>query len=420
MNIAQAEVEDIFLMDAGKIGNALLAPLDRIREADPVYWSEKSQCWFITRHEDVMRGFSGELPLSTKRVEAFALSSIPAAERLKRIPSLCRYTAHLSVDLDPPAHTRIRKLLVKAFNRKVVEGVRPFVVDKVAGLMDDIVAARCKVEFVEDIARKLPASVILKLIGLPYSNLPHMKEWANGFIGAIAQGLPDPKFLDEGERVTVHMAGVVREEIARRRRDPGTGLLAELLKAHEDGDQLSEDELIATLILLIVAGHDTTSNTLTLIVLALAEHPELWDTMYRHPEKIPACGDELMRHVAMSFLQPRIVAEDFTWHGKQVKRGQLVMLVQGTGNRDPRSYPDPQNIDVNRSNEQVLTFGPGLHHCLGHLLAKMQVAEFLTALVTRFSGVEILDRQLDYMPQIVFRGLFSMNARFTPRKKPDL
>lgn len=411
-------VEDIFIMGAGQLGNGVLAPLDRIREADPIYWSEKSQCWLVTRHEDVMLGFSGELPLSSDRLDLFAFGSIPEQERSLRIPNLYRYAAHISVNIDPPAHTRIRKLLVKAFNRKVVDDIRPFVAEKVAGLMDDIAVRNGEVEFVEDIARKLPASVILKLIGLPYSNLPNMKEWANGFLGALAQGMPSPEYLEEGERVTRQMAGVVREELARRRVDPGSGLLSELLKVHEDADKLSEDELIATLILLIVAGHDTTSNTMTLIVLALAEHPELWEIMHRHPEKIPAYGDELMRHIAMSFMQPRIATQDFEWHGKQIRRGQIVMLMQGTGNRDPRVYSCPDKIDLERSNERVLTFGPGLHHCLGHLLAKMQLTEFLGALVTRYRGVEILDEQLDFMPQIVFRGLFSLNVRFIPRANP--
>ena len=417
MNMATSEVEDIFLMDAGKIGNDVMAPMDRIREADPIYWSAKSQCWFVTRHEDIMKGFSGDLPLSINRLDIFAFGHVPEADRQKLIPNLQRYAAHLSVNIDPPAHTRIRKLLVKAFNKKVVEGMRPFVTEKIASLMGEIEQRHGKVEFVEEIARQLPANVILKLIGLPTSYLPHMKDWANGFVGALGQGLPPIEFLQEGERVTREMAAIVLEEIAKRRLAPGSDLLDELIKAHEDEDRLSEDELIATMILLIVAGHDTTSNTLTLITLALAEHPELWDVMYREPEKIPACGDELMRYVAMSFLQPRIAAEDFVWHGKEIKRGQIVMLVQGTGNRDPRVYANGDRIDINRSNEQVLTFGPGLHHCLGHMLAKMQVAEFLKAIVTRFSGVEILDEHLDYMPQIAFRGLFSLNAKFIPRKE---
>lgn len=418
MSTARQPLPDVFLMDAGKIGNALWAPLDRIREADPIYWSEKTQSWFVTRHEDVMQGFSGELPLSSDRLNTFALATIPEAEHPARIPNLSRYTAHLSINIDPPAHTRIRKLLVKAFNRKVVEAQRPFVAEQVMRLMDDIAGSQHRIEFVESIARKLPASVILKLIGLPYRNLPRMKEWANGFIGALAQGLPAPEFLDEGERVTLDMANVVREELALRRRNPGADLLTELLKAHEDGEKLSEDELISTLILLIVAGHDTTSNTLTLIVLALAEHPEAWEYLYLHPEKIPACGDELMRYVAMSFVQPRIAAKDFVWHGKKIGRGQIVMLIQGTANRDPRVYAHPEKIDFERSNESVLTFGPGLHHCLGHQLAKMQVAEFLSALVSRFSAVEILDEHLNFMPQIGFRGLFNMNVRFIPRTPP--
>ena len=408
-------VDDVFIMDAARLSRDTIEALDCIREHDPIYWSEKSQCWLITRHEDNVQGFSGDLPLSIDRLGMFSFSSIPIAEQPGRIPNLLRYATQFSVNIDPPAHTRVRKLLVKAFNRKVVEDTRPFVISKVQELMEFAAARGGKVEFVEEIARKLPASVILRLLGFPQSYLPEMKHWANSLIGALASSRPPPEMHDEAEKVTVHMAQVARDEMAKRRVEPQEDLLTQLVRAHDDDDRLSDDELIGNLILLIVAGHDTTSNTLTLVTHALAEHPQCWEFMYAHPEKLAACADELMRYVQMSFVQPRVASEDFVWNGKAIKRGQIVMLLQGVGNRDPRVFAAPDAINFERSNDSVLTFGPGLHHCLGHQLAKMQVIEFLSALVSRFKSVKVLDKELRFMPQIGFRGLYEMNVRFDPR-----
>ena len=402
-------------MDAGRFGSAILPALDLIREADPVFWSEQSQCWFITRNEDIIAGFSGDLPLSSDRIRTFALSTIPQQEQEARIPNLLRYATHMSVDIDPPEHTRVRKLLTKAFSRKVVEDIRPFVQQYISSLLDGVVQDGGSVEFMECVARKLPASVILRLLGLPDSYLVHMKYWANAFIGALASSRPPVELIDEAERATAHMAEVAKTELGQRHSVPQADLLTALLKAHEEDDRLTEQELIAAIMLVIVAGHDTTTNSMTLIVMALSQHPEAWEYMHAHPDRMPACADELMRYIAMAFVQPRVATEDFSWHGKQIKKGQIVMLMQGTGNRDPRVFEAPDTLDFERRNDKVLTFGPGLHHCLGHQLAKMQISEFLKALVQRFKAVTILDQQLDHMPQIAFRGLYSLNVKFTGR-----
>ncbi len=204
---------------------------------------------------------------------------------------------------------------------------------------------------------------------------------------------------------------------SRRGKPPQDDLIAALMQASEGGDTLSEDEMLGALQLALIAGHDTTSATLTLGLAALAKNPGLWDHMYRHPEKTLDSCMELMRFVAMSTLQMRFVAENFTWHGKEIKQGDFVFLVFAAANRDPRVFADPEQINPERDHEKSMVFAPGLHHCIGHLLAKMQVTEFFGALVQRFSGVELLDPKLDFMSQIAFRGLHHLNVRMIPRAK---
>jgi cytochrome P450 len=414
MNIRGAQQFDVDLSLAGKLGNGLLEQLNVLREREPIHWSDASHGWLVTRHADVDDALQGKLPLSLRRIERIMFKPMPP-EELEQLPMLRRFIPQWPVDMDPPEHTRIRKLLVKAFSRKVVEAVRPFVKERVGILMDKL-ERQPEIEFNEQITRQLPGSVILRLFGLPQENISRLKDWANAFQEGIGVPYADISAKKRAEKAMVEMTEMFEAEIARRRRGPAQDdLISSLLSATEDGESLSEDEMLGALQLVLVAGHDTTSATLTLGLAALAEHSELWDYMFRHPEKILDSCMELMRYVAMSTAQIRVAATDFDWHGKQIRAGDFVFLFFAAANRDPRVFPDPERIDPERNNERSTVFAPGLHHCIGHMLAKMQVTEFFGELVRRFEGATVLDPRLDFMSQIAFRGLYHLNVRMKPR-----
>jgi cytochrome P450 len=385
-----------------------------LRELDPVHWSTASQGWLITRHADVDDALQGKFPLSLRRIEKIMFGPMPP-EELVQLPMLRRFIPQWPVDMDPPEHTRLRKLLVKAFSRKVVDGVRPFVQQRVAELMDQL-ERKPQVEFNEEITRQLPGSVILKLFGLPQQNIGRLRDWANAFqegIGVPFAGIEAKKLA---EKAMEEMTELFVAEIDKRRNlPPQDDLIGALMAASEGGDTLSEDEMLGALQLVLVAGHDTTSATLTLGLAAMAQHPQLWDHMYRHPQNLLESCMELMRYVAMSTAQIRLVAADFEWHGKQVRKGDFVFLMFAAANRYPRGLADPERLDPERNNDRSMVFAPGLHHCIGHMLAKMQVAEFFGELVRRFEGAELLDPQLHFMSQIAFRGLYHLNVRMKPR-----
>ncbi len=405
---------DVDLMQTAALGDAILSELDRLRELDPIHFSPATGGWLITRHEDVMKGLSGDLPLSTNRLPAIQFLSIPEAEWPARIPNLLRYIPNWIISLDPPAHTRQRKLLVKAFNRQTVERVRPYVRERVASLLEAAESAG-EVEFVEGIARQLPGAVILRQLGLPESYVPKLKGWANAFQAGLSTSRPHPEWLEAADRAMAEMNEMFLLAIDERRQQPRDDLLTELLHATEEGDSLSPDEMLAALSLLLVAGHDTTHNSMTLGVVALDRSPEAWDFMRAHPEKILGCVSEIMRISAMSAAQARIATQDFDWHDRKIRRGDVLFMMQAAGNRDPRVYAQPTQLHFGHDNTRDLTFGPGLHHCVGHLLAKMQLTEFFSALVQRFDRVEVLDPQLEFQPQIAFRGLYRLNVRFHQR-----
>jgi cytochrome P450 len=339
---------------------------------------------------------------------------LPKEEWERRIPSLVRYVPRWIVSLDPPAHTRQRKLLVKAFNRRIVESVRPYAHSRVEQLMERA-AATPEIEFVEGIARQLPGAVILRLIGMSEQYVGHLRGWANAFQAGLSTPRPRPEWLEVADRAMAEVNEIFLREIDSRRREPRDDLMSALIQATDEGESLSEDEMLAALSLLLIAGHDTTHNSMTLGVVALHRNPDAWQYMREHPERMLDCVNEIMRISAMSAAQGRVAVADFTWHGRQIRAGDPVFLMQAAGNRDPRAYDHPDRLDFARDNNHSLVFGPGLHHCIGHLLAKMQLTEFFAALVQRFDRVEVLDEQLDFMPQIVFRGLFHLNVRFHPR-----
>jgi cytochrome P450 len=253
------------------------------------------------------------------------------------------------------------------------------------------------------------------LIGLPEENVGRLKEWANAFQLGLSTNRPRPEWLETADHAMAEMNELFVREIEAHRREPRDDLLTALLHATEDGETLSDDEMLAALSLLLVAGHDTTHNSITLGVVALSRSPASWIYMREHPERTLECVNELMRISAMSAAQARVAVADFELGGKRIRQGDAVFLMQAAGNRDPGVFPRGDQLDFSHDNSQSLVFGPGLHHCVGHLLAKMQLCEFFSQLVQRFDAVEILDERLDFMPQIVFRGLFKLNVRFHPR-----
>jgi cytochrome P450 len=403
---------DINLAALAPTGDALLGEINQLREHDPLYWSAESRCWIVSGHAEVTEGFSGTLPLSSTHIPKSLYRSMSPEELSARLPTSMRYMPRIVTNLDGDEHAHLRKLLVKAFNRKLVEGLRPYVRERVAMLLATA-AERREIEFNEGIARMLPGAVILRLLGMSPEYLARLKGWSDGVTTALTSFDPKKEWLDGLETVVSDMVGVFSAEIGRRRTDPQADFITQLLNTVEGDDRLTMDEMLATLILIIIAGHDTTSNSLTLGIRAMSRHPAAWAYWREHPERSVDCAIELMRYIAMSTTLPRIAAADFDWRGRHIREGDLVMLMVAGGNRDPRVYSEPEMLDFTRRNDTALTFGPGLHHCIGHLLAKLQLSEFFLELVQRFERVDLVEEPL-FTPALVFRSVGSLKLRFHP------
>ena len=413
---ALTNIDNLDLTFAAELGDDLFPLLDDLRETDPIHWHEKSHCWVVTRHEDLVEALSGRLPLSNVRQAAGAYSAIPPQEWPTRLPNLIRYARHHITNIDPPDHTRMRKLLMRAFGKPVVEGIRPYARDIITQLMQQL-RDRPEVEFGHDIALRLPGNVILKLLGLSDELYAKMRDWANDVMMGLGMPNPQPEWVEGADRAFAEMTEYFLEQIRDRRLHSrgAKDFISSLIDARDGEDVLSDEEIVATLQVVLVAGHDTTVNSMTLGVAALARHPDAWQYMAEHPENMGDAIMELMRYSSMSTSQNRRVAEDFEWHGKKLKKDDMVILMYVAGNRDPRVYDYPEVLDLTRKNDRSLTFAPGLHHCIGHLLAKMQMGEFFTALTQEFEGAEILDDDLHFTPILSFRSVPTLHMRFFPR-----
>jgi pimeloyl-[acyl-carrier protein] synthase len=403
---------DFAMTDHVAIGPQLLDRLLALRSAGPILWSEQQNAWLVTSNEAVAEAFKGELPLSSGRFERL-LGFIPEAERW-RIETVRRIFPTFVVNMDPPVHTRLRRLLMRAFSRRVSESYRPFVQANIDRVLDEA-ALKNQVEFVEEVARQVPGRLILELLGLSQDDYPELQRWTNSISVALGGGAPTLDMLDRVEETFKEMETLFSAEIRRREETPTDDFISSLMAPDEEGDRLTHDEVLGACFLTLSAGNNSTTNTLSLGTAALARHPQARAELLAKPEMIDGAMMELMRFIAMSTNQVRLVTADFEWRGHPLKKGQMVSLLVAGANHDPAVFPQPEQLDFHRGQAANMTFAPGMHFCVGHFLARMQLTEFFTRLLTRFPNLEVLDEDLHWSTAFNFRGLKSLNVRLAPR-----
>ena len=412
MNAAIREL-DFPLHRVADLGNELLGRLDALRAVDPIAWSETNQVWLVTGHAEVKAGFEATtVPLSAHRLPGAAVAQVPIADRERLLPCIMNATRNWLLNKDDADHARMRKLLVKAFGKPIVEGLRPHARRFIQETLD-AVSSKSEIEFVSEVARPIPARTILRQLGLSDDLVPKLHHWSQTLNQVGNVNVPMENLL-QIEQTLLELRAVFRPEFAKRRGKPSDDFLSALVTANEAGDKLTEDEMYGTCDIVLIAGHDTTTNTMSLSAAALAQHPEACQYIRQHPEHAGNVVMELSRNVSMSTAMGRRVAKDFNWNGHDMKENQIVLLFQGGANRDPAVYANPGVLDFTRSQDQNLAFAAGAHHCIGHLLAKMQLAEFFPEFLRRFD-IEMLDEKLIFGPTMGFRGLDKLRLRLHPR-----
>jgi len=376
----------------------------RMRDEDPAHWSPRLKAWVLTRYEDIKR-VCLDSSMSSDRLRPF-FATLPSPEAA-RIAELARYLTLWMVFRDPPEHTRLRRLAAKVFHVRSMHALRPNVESLTRWLLDSIDERR-QFDFIADFAGPLPALVIMDMLGAPREELARLKRLSDEMALFIGSARDVPEKYERAASATREMAGMFRELVSARRAAPQRDLLSELVALNDAGDRLSDDELVATCMLLLFAGHETTTHHLANGLRALLAFPDELEKLRANPALAPAAVEELLRYDGPIGAQVRIVQEAQTLHGKALNPGERVFLLMNAANRDPRAYEDPDRLDLARNGVPHLSFGFGAHICLGFPLARLEGQVALPAVLARWRRIALATHQIDWMDSMVLRGMKGM------------
>jgi cytochrome P450 len=379
---------------------------ERLRSTDPVHITPHGM-YLASRHAEV------SLVLRDKR---FGKDFVERSKRrygpkIMEEP-IFRSMSHWMLQQDPPDHTRLRGLVVKAFTARHVEDMRPRIQQVVDQTLDRV-AERGRMDLIEDYAFRLPVTIICDMLGIPEE---HREAFYSGSRdgGRILDPVPlTPTEIAQGNAGNLMAQMYFQQLFELRRRNPGDDLTTQLVQAEENGSKLSNEELTANIILLFGAGHETTVNLIGNGLLALHRNPDQLALLKARPELIANAIEEFLRYDSSVQLTGRVALEDIEdLGGKKIPRGETVLCLLGSANRDPAVYPDhPDRLDITRQNVRPLSFGGGIHFCLGAQLARIEAEVAIATLLRRLPDLKLDDAEnAEWRPTFVLRGLKRLPA----------
>ncbi len=366
----------------------------RLRTDDPVHWHEPFGVWVLTRYDDVDTALR-DPRFSSTVTDAMGPSGDAGTRR--DIQTLFTFVANSMVFTDPPQHTRLRALAAKAFNARAVEALRP----KIVAVAEELLDAKRNaggMDAVWDFAFPFPIIVILTLLGIPTEDRQRIKHWCDGFLvpfGRAPDSLSQAEWHEANESAAA-LRGYVSGLVEDARKKPSDGLISGLVHVADGGDRLGTDELFATIILLIIGGHENMTGLLGSAVLAFARHPDQWKRLGEEPAPMENVVEELLRYLSPNQFIRRRALEDVTLGGKTIRKGDALFLMLAAANRDPARFPDPERLDITRPHGRNVALGHGFHFCLGGALAKMETEIALGALRKRLPALKLGPEAVEY------------------------
>ncbi|HEV2781481.1 MAG TPA: cytochrome P450 [Actinophytocola sp.] len=319
------------------------------------------------------------------------------------------------LESEPPRHTRLRRLISAAFARGHTVRLRPWVGDLAGRMVDGLaaaIAADGAADLLEHLAAPLPIEVIGELLGVPEADRPRLQPWSNAIVKMYEYGLPARR-AGAAERAAVEFVAYLRELAGKRAVEPGDDLISDLVAVRDGGDRLTDDELVGTAVLLLMAGHEATVNVIGNGVLALLRHRDQWDRLVATPDLAPLAVEELIRFDAPLQLFERTATAETSIAGHVVRPGEKIAALLGAAARDPAVFADPDRLDVGRTPNPHLGFGAGIHYCVGAPLARVEIAAALDALLTRLPDLRLAEEP-QRRPEFVIRGLRTLPVTVTP------
>lgn len=372
----------------------------RLRQENPVHEDPQGRGWIVSRYDDI------EKVLADRRFSA--QRTLLASEAPGASSAVQAALARQMLFLDPPDHTRLRSLFTKAFTPQRMEALRPQVTMLVTGYLNHAEDLGGSIDFIEDFAIPLPVTVIAQMLGVPVADRDRLRAWSVAFGKLINGRILSPQELTEAQMGVLEFVKYFRDLITERRQHTGDDMLSGLIEVEERGDRLNTEELIVNLILLLAAGHGTTTHLLGNGLLALSRHPGEWTRLVAAPTVAAAAVNELLRYDGPVQSTGRQALEDVPLGNKIIKQGQHVTVLLGSANRDDAHFSEPEILNLQRSGARPLSFGHGVHTCLGAALARMETQVAFSELARRFPKLEVDSAAPEHNPSISFRGLIAL------------
>jgi cytochrome P450 len=385
----------------------------QLQESDPIHWSSALKGWVITRYEDVKHVAVVHSDMSADRLSPFFAAA--PADRQGSYTNLMTYLGKWMVFRDPPEHTRLRRLFNKAFTSRSVKALEPNV-EQIVGLLFDEMEKKSRstgvVDWMADFAYALPATVMMDLLGVPREDLRLVKDWSDDialFIGT-ARATAD-KYL-RAEAGAKAMADYFRGIVSERAADPRDDIVSQLVAARDEREALTDDEVIATCILLLFAGHETTTNLLGNGFYYTMKFRDQWERVKGDPSLVASAVEEWLRYDGPSGALVRVMTADVEFGNKRLLQGQRLFAFVNAANRDREQFSESDRFDIGRSPNTHLTFGHGIHFCLGAPLARLEGQIALRSLMERFPDIALATTVApEWKDSLVLRGLQSLPVR---------
>ncbi|MBA4496505.1 cytochrome P450 [Paenactinomyces guangxiensis] len=359
--------------------------------------------WLITRYQDALAVLKDDRIIKNPR-------KVLNTDKPNRVLAESDLLTNHMLSSDPPDHTRLRSLVQKAFTPRMVEGLRGRIEEIAHTLLNDV-QDKGKMNVIDDFAFPLPIIVICEMLGIPAEDRDKFREWSNAIISATNQ----PDKMRQIQPQVQEFIDYLHDLITKRRQTPRDDLVSRLVHAESEGDQLTEKELFAMIFLLIIAGHETTVNLIGNGILALLEHPAQMEKLKQQPELIHSAVEEMLRYYSpVEIATNRWASEDIFLGGKKIPKGDMVLVMLGSANRDPEQFANPDQLDITRENNRHIAFGLGIHYCLGAPLARLEGEIAIQTLLARMPDIQLAvnPATLKWRPTFLMRGLEELPVTF--------
>jgi cytochrome P450 len=376
-----------------------------LREDYPVYPIQvfgENQGWLITRYDDVVQVLK-----DSRIIKDF--HKLTTGEELRVAAGFDEreYMLNHMLNADPPNHTRLRGIVQKAFTPKAILRLEKRITD-IANELLNKVELKQTMDIIDEYAFPLPIIVISELIGIPKEDQHKFRKWSN----AVIDSSEDPQTIATNAVLLREFLEYLRYITAEKRKQPKEDLISDLIFAEENGQKLNEMELYSTLMLLIVAGHETTVNLIANTVLALLQHPEQFKLLKENPTLIDSTIEESLRFYSpVELATARWASESIVLHGQEIQKGDFIAVSLASANRDERVFESADTFDITRKNNRNVSFGSGIHFCLGAMLARLEAKIAIPTLINRFPSLQLVDEKIQWRGNYLMRGLEELEIK---------